>query len=111
MGNSIVEEQSSLIAFFRDFHYFWKMSTDEEFNYRWCFISMGGPISNPVSRPNVSAWPGTLPLASKGAEGAVKMVKDGVGLMIFYHLPKVFVVTAENGFFWETDVLQTVQRS
>lgn len=48
---------------------------------------MGGPISNPVSHPNVSAWPGTLSLASKGAEGAVEMLKDGVGLMIFYHLP------------------------
>lgn len=32
VGNSTVEEQSSLIALFRDFQYFWKICINKEFN-------------------------------------------------------------------------------
>lgn len=95
--DSIVEEQCSLTALFRDFQHFRKMCIDQEFSYWWYFISRDGPISNILSQPNISAQLGKLLLASKGIESKANMQKDrGRSMMIFYQLPWVCVLTAES---------------
>lgn len=86
--DSIVEEQYSLAALFRDFQHFWKMCINQEFSHWWCLISRDGLTSNALSHPSGSAWLGKLPLASSGTESNANIWKNEVRLMMsFYHLP------------------------
>lgn len=116
VGNSIVEEQNSLIALFRDFQYFWKMCIDKGLNLIIGSVSFPGMAWFPIHPPNLmyllccgsSHW---LQRVYRIVQRCWKVELDMIHGDFFSIFPKSVSSLQKTSCFWAIDILRIVQKS